>query len=539
MCLSSNNFKRYLFTLAALLLSWSGAAQIVLTNVQTVNVTPNGFSLVGAATRTALSASATAVSVFADANGVTNLTGQVGVELYPLNAGSPAATNSYQTFLSKNSLEQESIGLGLIYARVSSCLPATTYYYRVTVTNSSGQSANWPSGGPLPAVTTAQENAFVLQSQQLLITVNDSYPPGSIVTLSTSNTPSILAAVVGDGAGNNQVFFSLNDLIAAVGGTNFTPLGTQTFTAAILGAGSPGLVQSYSLTFATNFSVGQYGAGDLGALATSVSVGEGAMLVGSTGAVPISVNSQSAVTGLSFVLNFPNHLFTAISVQSAEGAVTGASLSVLSPGSVRINLSTGAGANFQGSAQVAWLNLTTATNQPSSFVPISPQSPAGTNADASLVGDFSLTPGRAVIIGAQSLLDLQPASGALNLVLYGIPGDSYQIQSTTNLPGHWATSLLVPMTNLTEVVAAINPGGPSTLFRAADFNADPPILQTVAGSTRSLMAYGLRGTNYTLLTSPGLMPANWSPVLNYTLSNSFQLFTNLGVVAPAYYRLKR
>jgi len=538
-----NNLQRALMAAFWLLAAWSAGAQTVITNVATVNVTPAGFSVVAAVSRAVLSPSSTVVSVFSDPNGVTNLTGQVDVELYPLNSGDPTATNSYQTLLSKGALRQTAMGLGLIYARVSACLPATTYYYKIAViTNFTGQAALWPASGPLPAVTTAVGNSFVQQSQQLLITVNDSFPPGSIITLASTNAPFLLASVVGDGAGKNQVYFSINDLIAATGGTNFSPTGTQTFIASVFNRqGSGGLTQAYSLTFANNFAVGQYGTGDLGLLATTISLGNGALLTGSTGSIPISVNSQSAVVGLSFVLSFPTNLFTAISVQPSISAVGAASLSLLSAHSVRINLTAASGSSFLGSQQVAQLNLTAAPSQPSAFVPLVPQAPAGTNADASLAGDFSLQSGRAVIIGSQSLLDLQNAAGGLNLTLYGIPGDSYQIQSSTNLSGEWSNLMLVPMTSLAQIFPNLGAGSPSVFYRAYSFNADPPIIQASrAGGQRSLLTYGIPGTNYTLLASASLLPSSvWSPVYTYTLTNSFQVITNLGNSAPVFYRLRR
>ena len=117
--------------LAALFLGARPAgAQILLTNVQAVNVTPSGFSLVGAVSPPIASATNLAVSVFADPGGATNLAGQVGVQFYPLNSGNPTATNSYDLLLNLAALRQDSIALGLIYARVSDCAPGTTYYYR-------------------------------------------------------------------------------------------------------------------------------------------------------------------------------------------------------------------------------------------------------------------------------------------------------------------------------------------------------------------------------------------------------------------------
>lgn len=537
--MSKPNLKRTLAAIAALA-AWSASAQIVITNVETVNVTPSGFSVVAAVSHS-VSTILPTVSVFSDPNGVTNLAGQVGIEMYPLNSGAPAAVNSYQGLLSEAALRQSLLGLGLVYARVSPCAPGTTYYYQIAVTNAGGQSAVWPTNGQLASATTALENSFVLQSQQLLITVSASYPPGSIITLATSNSASVLAAVVGDGAGNNQVFFNINDLIAAAGGTNYAPVGNQFFTAAVFNQAPIGPPQTYELTFSTNFSVGQYGADTLGSLVTAIAIGSSAMLAGSNGVVPISLNAQTALVGLSFVLSFPTNLFTAISVVPTSAALGGASLSLLSSNSVQLSFRAATGFNLQGSQQIAQLNLTAASNQPSAFVPLLPQTPAGTNADASVAGNFSLQPGRAVIIGAQSLLELQRVAGGLNLVLYGIPGDSYQIQSATNLAGNWSNYLLAPMTNLTQVFPTLNPAAAAEFFRAYSFNADPPIVQALlAGGQRSLLAYGIPGTNYTVLATTNLAPPiTWSPLLNYTLTNSFQFITNLGNGSPVFYRLKK
>jgi len=528
--------------LALLLLSsaFFANAQTSFTNVEVVNVTPQGFSIAAAVSRTTLTATNIGLNVFADSAGATSLNGQVGVELYPLNSGDPKATNQYQTFLSKSALRSNSMGQGLVYARVSLCSPATTYYYQIAVTNASGQAAFYPSNGPLPSVTTALENSFVLQSEQLLITVNDGFPPGSIITLANSNTPSLLAAVVGDGAGNNQVFFNVNDLISASGGgTNFAPLGTQVFTASVLGHSTNSLTQTFSLLFTTNFSVGQFGSGVLGQLGTTIIIGYGAVQTGTTGSIPITLNSQSAVVGLSFVLNFPTNLFTSITLQPSIGAVGTASVTPLSSNSVLLNLSASSGNNLLGNQQIAQLNLAAISNQPSAFIPIVAKSPAGTNADASLAADFSLQSGRVAIVGQQPLLELQHSGANLALDLYGIPGNTYEIQSSTNNLKSWTNFALVPMGSLSQTFNNLDRLAPSVFFRAYSFNADPPIIQTVPGmAQRSLLVYGVPGTNYTLLRATSL-PGVWSPVTNYTLTNSFLYLTNLGNSAPIFYRLQR
>jgi hypothetical protein len=520
---------------------WPAGAQMLLTNVMAVNVTPSSFSVVASVSPAITPSTAVSVNVFSSPGGHTNLAGQVGVEYYPLNSGDPSSTDSYGSLMSMAALRQDSMNLGLIYARMSDCSPNTTYYFQITVTNSAnGQSAVWPPSGPLPSATTAQENSFVLQSQQLLVTLDDSDPPGSIITLSTSNSPSVLAAVVGDGAGTNQAFFDVNDLIAASGGTNYSPVGSQLFAASVLGSPSSGLTQTYDLIFPNNFSVGQLDAVSLGALSATISLGTGVMLAGGSGSVPITLGSQGALIGLSFVLNLPANLFTAISVQSTNPALNVPSLSVLSSNALRLSFTAASGQSLEGSQQIAQLNLTAASNQSSAFVALWPQAPQGTNAGAGLTNVFSVQSGRAVIIGPQPLLDMQLLAGSRDLVLYGIPGQSYQIQSLTDLarPNSWSDFLRVPMTNLTQIIPDLDPTPAALFFRAYLLDADPPILQgSLSGANRSLLAFGLAGTNYTLQTSSNLVA--WHPLLNYTLTNSFQFFTNLGAGSPAFYRIEK
>ncbi len=526
-----------------LLAAWPACAQVVITNVAVVNVTPAGFSVVASVSPALASTSNVTVSVFADPGGASSLAGQVGVEYYPLNSGDPTATNAYGTLLSLAALRQDSMNLGLIYARVSSCAPGTTYYYQITVTETNGQSAAWPPGGPLPSATTAQENSFVVQSQQLLVTLNDASPPGSILTLSTSNSASVLAAVVGDGAGANQAFFNLNDLIAASGGTNYAPLGAQLFSASVLGASSPGLTQTYDLIFSNTFAVGQTGDVTLGTLSPTISLGTGVMLAGGSGSVPITLDAQSALVGLAFNVVIPTNLFTSISVQATSPALNAASLEVLLPDLLRLSFAAASGQNLLGSQQIALLNLTAASNQPTVVLPLSLLKPLGTNADASVSNLFTLQAGSAIILGPQPLLQMQLVAGSRNLVLYGIPGQSYQIQESANLAqaGGWSNYLLVPMTNLTQVFANLDPAPAALFFRAYVLNADPPLLQgALSGGNFSLLAYGLSGRNYTLQSSSNLSATvAWHPLLSYTLTNTFQFFTNLGPTSPAFYRIKK
>ena len=535
---------RYLLVLLLCLFSAArpATAQVLLTNVSTANVTPDSFSIIGAVSNSTPFTNIT-ISVFADPGGVTNLQAQLGIELYPLNTGNPSSTNSYLTLLSKAALSQDSMALGLVYARVCYCVPNTTYYYRVSVSSTNGQTAVWPASGPLAAVTTAQGNSFVLDSQQLLLTLNNGNPPGSIIILSNTNSSCVLAAVVGDGVGTNQAFFNLSDLIAASGGTNYSPTGSQSFTARLLVPDRNSFSEPYDVVFSNNFSVGQPSVISFGTLFTTVMLGSNPVLAGASGNVPITVSSESALGDLSFTLNLPTNLFTSLSIVGTSPVLNSATLQTLSSNQVQLAFIAANGFSLLGNQQIAQLNFTTASNDSSAFVQLQAQSIQATNPNPETPISFLANQGQIVIVGPESLLQASlGAGGVRNLTLFGIPWASFQIQYSTNLanPNSWHDLMRVPMTSIVATFSDLNMNMPSVFYRAYQFTANPPILEAnLANQSRSLLAYGQPGTNYVLQYSTNLSGVvAWYPLLSYSLTNSFQLITNIGNSNPIiFYRL--
>ena len=610
--------KSILKLLALFLAAGSALAQTTITNVSAVNVTPSGFTVVGAVFPHISSTTNFSIAVFADPAGATNLAGQVGVEYYPIHTGIATLTNAYTRLIGRIALRQQTMNQGMLSARISYCAPATTYYYRLTVTGGNGQVTNWPASGPLPSVTTALENSFVLQSLQLIVTLKATSPAGAIITLANTNTTSMLAAVVGDGASTNQAVFNLSDLLDPTGATNFAPLGSQNFTATLLGSSGHGLSQGFSLTYSTNFIVAQPNSISVGQLFSTLTFAYDVLQPGSSGLVPISIKSGAPLANVSFVLNVPTATFSEFSIEATTPLLDAIDVQVIDPSTLHINFTAQPGHNFLGNQQVAQLNFIVASNQPSAFVPLWPQGLQGTNADGG-PGNFLVQPGRLVIVGEQSLLDSAfDTNGNRNLILYATPERSYQIQASGNLgdANAWSDVVRVPVTNLTTVVPDLGPTPPSVFYRAYQFstvqpivdvlrtpidgleglvlygtpglayeidyatsitspwtllrrvpmtnffdltsglsatnqaafyrfsllNADPPILEaSLTGTNRSVLAYGLSGTNYALQYTTNLAgTVAWHPQASFTLSNSFQWFTNLGNSSPAiFYRLQK
>ena len=207
---------RFLFL--AGFLAWAAvqvAGAAVITNVLPVNVTPTSFSILWRAYGATPS-----IAVYADAAGVTNLSGQLGIEAFPLRTGNPDLGTGYERRHDQMALQRKTKSLGYVVMRVTGCRPETTYHYRLSSLQAGATPAIYPDSGPLPSVTTEVENTFVVDDQLLVLDVPgfDSY--GRVVTLSNAAAAYCLAAVVGDGAGTNQVFFNASDLFLLGGGGN-------------------------------------------------------------------------------------------------------------------------------------------------------------------------------------------------------------------------------------------------------------------------------------------------------------------------------
>lgn len=592
------------------------ALALVITNVSTVNITPGSFSVVWGTSPSVTPS----ISVFADPAGVTNLAGTVGIELFPLHTGDPTITNSYLRRLNQAALRQKTIGFDLVHLRVSGCTPGTTYYYRVQVSTpgTNGQQTVWPPSGPLPAVTTAQENAFVAQSRQLIITLASADPSGSVILLSNTNTPSVLASVAGDGVPPNQVFFSVSDIIDSLGKTNFLPLGYQEFTARVLGTSTNSQPHLYSLVLSNDFLIAQgnqFSSGEFYSLGISNSV----LRAGSSGSLPVALNS-SGLTNLSFILDLPTNRFSAFSLQALAPQISSASLLSIASNRFQVSIATGPGQPLQGNQSIAQFIFTTASNQSSAFIPFSPQTVLASRADGSAITSIGVQPGRLVVVGNEPLLESSiGTNNTRNLTLYGKPWSSYEIQYNTNLAdaAGWTHALRVPMTNLVKFITGLDTTKKISFYRAYEFttlqpiidtvasangrlsvvvygtpwlayeidfspslnlpvkwtltrrvpltnsfafvngldmpgdngfyrslilNGDPPSLEPLPGNLgRSLRVYGNPGTNYVLQYSTNLSGVvTWYPLLNYTLTNSFQTISNLGNPGSSiFYRIKR
>ena len=109
-----------------------------------------------------------------------------------------------------------------------------------------------------------------------------------------------------------------------------------------------------------------------------------------------------------------------------------------------------------GTQQVAWLNFTAISNQPSAFVNLALDNAVGFQADGTAVRNFAPQAGRLVIVGEQPLLEcVTGTNGRPQLILYAKPGWTNEIQSVFALDG---VSLWQPylQTNLADLFQTVD-----------------------------------------------------------------------------------
>ncbi len=530
-----------------MLMSWvAGFCQTtradVITNVTVVNVTPTSFSVVWRATN-----STPSIAVFADAGGVTNLAGQVGIEAFPLSTGNPNLAEGYPRRVDAATLRQKTQSSGLMMMRVSDCQPNTTYYFRLTSTPASGSPEVYPASGPLPAARTEVENTFVANDQVIILDLSDPGNEGRIVLLTHTNAAYPLAAVVGDGVSPSQVFFNVSDLFALAGTGNFTPLGDQNFDLDVLGPNRSVQPETYTLTFTANFSTALTMLATVNLEFLSLNVGTAVLRAGQSGSVPVTGNANTNLASIDLTLQIPPGHLTNLVLQSLSPQLDPAATTFVQQNSSswQMHLATLSGQTIVGNNALAEIAFTAVSNQSSAFVPLQVTALSGTKPDATPISRTLAQSGRVVVIANQPLLEAGFASdGSRQLTLYGKAWMSYAILYSTNVanPAGWSQARYFAQTNMVTSLTGLGPAAPNAFYRAMEFTPDPPVLNALLGAnqTRTLLGYGQPGLQYTVLAKTNLSNVvPWTPVQTYTLTNSFQYLTPSGGNNLIFYRLQR
>jgi hypothetical protein len=99
----------------------------------------------------------------------------------------------------------------------------------------------------------------------------------------------------------------------------------------------------------------------------------------------------------------------------------------LAEGYYQLSLAACAGQTLLGTQQVAWVQVATATNQSSAFVPLNLGDAGCLESDGSSLTNLLTQAGRLVVVGSEPLLEfVLPAGGQPALVLYSQTGMGFR-----------------------------------------------------------------------------------------------------------------
>src|SRR6185437_11901450 len=137
-----------------------------------------------------------------------------------------------------------------------------------------------------------------------------------IVLLTHTTAAYPLAAVVGDGVGTHQVFFNVNDLFAATGTGNLTPLGDQAFAMDILGPDNADLSQTYTLTFTADFATALSTMVSVDTAFLALNIGSAIIRAGQSTNVSIIGTANTNLASIDLKLQVPGGHLTNVVLQS-------------------------------------------------------------------------------------------------------------------------------------------------------------------------------------------------------------------------------
>jgi hypothetical protein len=164
------------------------------------------------------------------------------------------------------------------------------------------------------------------------------------------------------------------------------------------------------------------------------SLGSVAVRAGDRVCLPLNLLSTVELTNLTFVVAYPGERFEAPAVLDVDTNIVGLRANLLEPGRFEVSLTLPADRALRGPTNVARVCLISMPGQGSSFVPVRVEDVVGRRKDGSEVGNAYGTPGQAVVVGEQPLLE---AAGLTNgqpvLWVYSSPGSRTRLETTTSL----------------------------------------------------------------------------------------------------------
>jgi hypothetical protein len=269
-----------------------------------------------------------------------------------------------------------------------------------------------------------------------------------------------------------------------------------------------------------------------------LAMGSTNLMAGESNVVPVVLRSTLDLTNLTFTLTVAGPQIGNLVLHGVSPEVLSSVLQPAGPNRYSIALTLDPALTPAGVRDVARLGFTAVAGARSGIVPLTVSQLSGSRANGQSVGNPAAAAGQVIVVGAEPVLTLDRATPA-RLTIYGHPGKGCAIEYRTNLTSGLAWREVSRLTLASRIVPlTVGTSDSVGFYRAFEFASDAPVLalRNKAGPVFTLSLSGQVGNNYVVQTATNLgTPIYWSPLLNFTLTNSPQAFDWTNTGAPRRY----
>jgi subtilisin-like proprotein convertase family protein len=201
-------------------------------------------------------------------------------------------------------------------------------------------------------------------------------------------------------------------------------------------------------------------------------VGQAVTLAGQTNGVMLTLVTSTGLTNVQTQLQVPQERLTNLTLVGWAPVLGGATLRQAMPNVWQMEFSAGESQVLQATQQLAWLQFQAVSNR-SAFVPVEAPTLTVLQTNGTSVSTTFTSPGRVTVIAREPLIEVLPSTlQRPRLVLYGLPGYTYRLQSSPDVsaPDGWAPVWegIIPAELWTTVDLTNSSPSPSIFFRAEE-----------------------------------------------------------------------
>jgi hypothetical protein len=200
----------------------------------------------------------------------------------------------------------------------------------------------------------------------------------------------------------------------------------------------------------------------------SLAVGSTVVLAGTTGNVAVTFSTLAPVTTVQAAVDIPQNLLTNWWVQP-QSPFSGTAF-VSNSSRLYLTFNPPIGQNITNTQHLGQINFTSASNQPSAFLPLPVAGVTAPMQDGTAYTPYKMAQnGEVVVLNSNSLLRMfRGTNGTEYLTLYGLSETNYTIESATNLspPVAWEPAFALTPADFVVISSGLATTNPAMFYRA-------------------------------------------------------------------------